>query len=225
MRLVAYARASTEDQQITLADQQEKLQQYAKLYDHEIVAMIVGSESGRTIAKRDEFSHALQLLREDKADGLLILKIDRLTRSLEDGQQLLREYFDERSKYGKYLCSVQDYVDTRTADGRMVFNFKLLLAQWEREVIAERTKSALAHKIKSKLRVGEVRYGYALGDDGCTLLPIEHEQQGLALMRQLRNDGWPYADIAAELDRRGFPTKKGGAWHYNSVRRILKRSA
>jgi DNA invertase Pin-like site-specific DNA recombinase len=87
----------------------------------------------------------------------------------------------------------------------------LVVAQWEREVIAERTKAALAIKGKSGMRVGEVRYGWALGGDGKTLVANDDEQRGLALMRALRDDGWSLRRIAAELDRLGFPTKYGSA--------------
>lgn len=223
MKLVAYARASTEDQQITLADQEEKLRQYAALYDHEIVELLVGSESAKSL-KRDEFQRALQLLREDKADGLLILKIDRLARDVGDGQQLLREYFGVDSKYGKHLFSVIDYVDTRTANGLLLFNLQLVIAAWERQTIAERTKAALDYKRKSKLRVGEVSYGYTLADDGKSLIENDDEQRGISLMRQLREEGWTYQAIADELTKQEFPTKKGAPWHPNSVARILKRA-
>jgi DNA invertase Pin-like site-specific DNA recombinase len=225
MKLVAYARASTEDQQLTLDDQQEKLRQYAKLYDHEIVEMVVGSESAKTVAKRDGFQRALLLLRESRADGLLILKVDRLARDLGDGQQLLREYFDEKSKYRKHLCSVQDYIDTRTANGRLMLNFQLLVAQWEREVIAERTKSALAFKIKSGQRVGNVLYGFDLADDGKTLVPNNDEQGGLAVMRELRDSGQSLRQIAAELTKLGYKSKQGGPWSISAIARILKRNA
>lgn len=224
MKLVAYARASTEDQQTTLADQQEKLRQYAALYDHVIVEMVVGSESAKSL-NRDEFQRVLRLLDTNAVDGLLVLKIDRLARDVADGQELLKRYFGNESKHRKHLFSVVDYVDTRTANGLLLFNLQLVIAAWERQVIAERTKAALSFKIKSGHRVGEVRYGFVLGEDGHTLLPVESEQEGLALMRALRNEGATFVSIAAELDRRGFATKKGGSWHPNSVARILKRGS
>lgn len=226
MRLIAYARASTEDQQLTLAAQEAKLRDYCRVYDHEIAEMVVGSESGKSIDGRGEFTRVLDLLRKDGTlDGLLVLKIDRLTRDVGDGVMLLKTYFGEDSQYGKHLFSVQDYIDTRTAAGRCMFSMLLVFAQFEREQIVERTKAALQHKIANLQRVGEVRYGWNLADDGKTLQPNAAEQEVINLMRQLRRDGQSFAAIADHLNARGIKTKKGREWHRRSVNRILNRIA
>jgi DNA invertase Pin-like site-specific DNA recombinase len=226
MDLIAYARASTEDQELTLLDQEQKLRQYADLYGHRIVELIVESESAKTISKRDGFQRVLQLLRDGVGQGLLVYKIDRMVRDVGDGHHLLKLYFSDRAKHQRTLCSVMDHIDTRTANGRLLLNFLLSISQWEREVIAERTKSALAIKGRAGLRVGEIRYGYSLGDDGKTLVADDNEQRGLALMQQLRDDGWPLRRIAAELDKHGIKTKHGKSrWSAKVVAAILKRNA
>jgi site-specific DNA recombinase len=225
VRLVAYARASTEDQQITLDDQQEKLRGYAAVYDHTIVELVVGAESGKSIVKRPEFQRALELLRNGSADGLLVYKLDRLARNIADGQRLMDEFFGDKSKYGKHLCSVTDYIDTRTAAGRMMFNINMLFAQYERELIGERTSNALQHKIKKGERTGRIRFGYDLAEDEIMLVPNESEQQAIGLMVEWRQAGMSLRSIAEELSYMGIPTKDGKPWAHGTVRNILKRVA
>ncbi len=163
------------------------------------------------------------MLRSGEADGLAVVKLDRLTRSILDWQKLIDGYFGERP--GKQLLSVNDSIDTRTAGGRMCLNLLLVVSQWEREVIAERTRQALQFKIKNGQRCGKVRFGFDLAADGKTLIPNEREQEAIVLMTQLRSTGHTLRGIAAELSERGVPTKEGGPWTHTAVSRILRRAA
>ncbi len=98
----------------------------------------------------------------------VILKLDRLSRSIRDFSWLVERVFNDKT--GKVLISLQDSIDFRTASGRMVAYLLQVIAQWEREIISERTTAALAHKIAVKHElVGELQYGYDL--DGKTLVP------------------------------------------------------
>jgi len=222
MKLLAYARASTEDQEITLEAQPDKMRLYAALHEHTLVDEIIESESAKSL-DRPGIQRAFAMLRNNDADGLLIVKLDRLTREQADWQYLLKEFFGDGAKYPKSLCSVNDYIDTRTATGRMILSMQIVIAQWERETIGERTKAALQHKIKSGQRVGSVLFGFDLGPDGKMLIPNAAEQETIKLMRRLRDAGYSYRAIAAELDDRGIKTKEGSEWLPASVRRVLLR--
>lgn len=228
MKVCLYSRVSTLEQGehgVSLDAQDTKNTAYASLYELEVYEVIRDAgESGKSL-DRPGLQCALSLLRSGVVGGIVINKLDRLTRNIADWQDLIDDYFGEKAKYPSKLFSVNDSIDTRTAAGRLVLNVLLSVAQWEREAIGERTKAALTFKIKSGQRVGEVRYGYSLAEDGRTLIPIQTEQAGLALMRALRDEGATYVSIAAELDRLGFETKKGGPWHPNSVAQILKRAS
>lgn len=223
MKTIIYVRASTDDQQITLEAQQAKLEAYAALYDLEIVETIIESESAKSL-NRPGLSRALAMLRSGKADGLAVVKLDRLTRSVADWQTLIDGYFGERA--GKQLFSVQDSIDTRTAAGRLVLNVLMSVAAWERETIGERTRDALQHKIKRRERVGKVRFGFDLADDGKTLIPNQGEQQAIGIMQSLRSAGTTFRAIAAELSRLGVATKEQrGGWTHSAVANILGRAA
>lgn len=226
MKVILYARVSTAEQAndgISLEAQTSKMEAYASLYDLEVVEVIVDAgESAKTL-KRLGLQRALQLLRKGAAEGLVITKLDRLTRNVGDWQRLIDNYFGE--KPGKQLFSVSDSIDTRTAAGRLVLNVLLSVAQWEREATAERTRDALQYKIRCGERCGKVRFGCDLADDGKTLIPSADEQDAIELMVSLRRDGCTYRAIAATLTERGIRTKEGGDWNHNSVYSIIKRMA
>jgi DNA invertase Pin-like site-specific DNA recombinase len=81
---------------------------------------------------------------------LVALKLDRLTRSVSG----LSELMDRFNAEGKALISVRDSLDTTSAGGRLVANIMASVAQWEREIISERTRDALAEKKRQGVRLG-----------------------------------------------------------------------
>jgi DNA invertase Pin-like site-specific DNA recombinase len=226
MKVIAYTRVSTDEQAndgVSLATQREKVNAYAKLYDLELVEIIEDAgESGKTL-DRPGLQKALSMIRKGQAEGLLIAKLDRLSRSVVDWNTLIDGYFGEKA--GKQIFSVADSIDTRTAAGRLVLNVLMSVAQWERETIGERTKDALQHKIRKGERCGKVRFGYTLADDGTALIEDPTEQQALAAIRRLKAAGQSLREIAAELTRSGIKTKGGRAWKHTTIARILQRTA
>lgn len=226
MRVIAYARVSTTDQAdngVSLEAQITKLAAYASLYDLTIIESIEDAGESAKSLNRPGLQRALAMLRKGEADGLVIVKLDRLTRSVADWQTLIDGFFGERG--GKQLMSVSDSIDTRTAGGRMCLNLLLVVSQWEREVIGERTREALKHKIKNGERVGGVRFGYDLAEDGVTLTENAAEQAAIALMAEMRQSGATLQAIAAELNGRGIRPKQAATWDHSTVRKILKRQA
>ena len=227
MRTILYSRVSTREQAdsgISLEAQRAKLTAYADLYDLEVVEVIEDAGESAKSLNRPGLQRALDMLHRGEADGLAVVKLDRLTRSVADWQTLIDDHFCEKS--GKQLFSVADSIDTRTAAGRLVLNVLLSVAQWEREATGERTKEALRHKIKIGERVGKVRYGYDLADDGRTLLPNSAELNAIDWMKELRADGLTLRQIAVALSDRGIATKEGKqAWKHSAVAYILKRAA
>lgn len=228
MKVVLYSRVSTDEQAnsgLSLEAQNTKLRAYADLYELEVVAAVEDAgESAKTL-KRPGLQQALEMLRSGATDGFAVTKLDRLTRSVGDWQRLIDEFFGERA--GKALFSVADSIDTTTAGGRLVLNVLLSVAQWEREAIAERTKDALQSKIAKGERVGSVRYGYRVGDDGKTLIAVENEQNTIDLIKRLRFDrGLSYRKIGDELNRQGILTKSGKSiWTHTTVASVIKLNA
>jgi DNA invertase Pin-like site-specific DNA recombinase len=222
-RVVGYIRVSTEkqaDHGISLEAKQEKIAAYAKLYDLELVDIIVDAGASAKTLKRPGLQQALTMLTRGKADALLVTKLDRLTRSVKDLGVLLEQYFNRYA-----LMSVADQVDTSTAAGRLVLNVLMSVAQWEREAIGERTRKALDHKrTKWEKLGGDVPYGYHASADGM-LVEDPDEQALLALVRRYRSEGLFLRALTAELAHKGYRTRKGTPFQVNQVVRMLKESA
>jgi len=207
---------------VSLEAQRAKTEAYAALYDLEVIEVIVDAGESAKSLKRPGLERAMALLKRGDADGLVVVKLDRLTRSIADWQRLIDSFFCEKA--GKELFSVTDAIDTRTAAGRLVLNVLLSVAQWERETTAERTREALRFKIRSGERCGRLRFGCNLGHDNKTLVPNPTEQQAIKLMVKLRKAGFTLRQIAAVLAERGIRTKEGNTkWTHTAVARILKR--
>jgi DNA invertase Pin-like site-specific DNA recombinase len=225
VKVVGYTRVSTEEQAadgVSLAAQREKLEGYAQLYDLELVDIVEDAgQSGKTLS-RPGLQAALDMIWAGKADGLLIAKLDRLSRSVVDWNELIDQFFGEKA--GKQLFSVADSIDTRTAAGRLVLNVLMSVAQWERETAAERTRDALQHKIRKGERCGRVRFGFDLGPDGRSLVPNQAEQEAIGIMRQLRAEGRTLRQICEGLSQRGIRAKEGGTWRPQTIANLLNRA-
>lgn len=125
---IGYARVSTQDQNLemqldalTKADCQQIFQEKAS-----------GIKSDRP-----QLAAMQQILRE--GDVIYIYKLDRLGRSLKH----LLEMTSDFEKRGIGLVSINDHIDTTTAQGRLIFNIFASLAEFERDLIRERTRSGL----------------------------------------------------------------------------------
>ena len=224
-RAVGYIRVSTDkqaDHGVSLEAQQAKLTAYAQLYDLELVEVIIDAGVSAKTLCRPGLQRALGMLRKGQVTALLVAKLDRLTRSVKDLGTLVEDYF---SSDKITLLSVADNIDTRTAAGRLVLNVLGSVAQWEREVISERTAEALAHKkTQGQKTGGDVPYGYRLLSDGKTLTPDAAEQAMLDAIREARRRGLSQRAVVAELDRQGFTTRKGTALRLTQVQRIMQQA-
>jgi site-specific DNA recombinase len=225
MRVIGYARVSTEEQAaggFSLEAQEAKIRGYCGVYDLELLEIISDPGASAKTLDRPGMARVLAELRARKgrAEGLVLAKLDRLTRSIGDWAELIREFFrDER----KRLFSVGESIDTRSATGRMVLNMIMTIAEWEREIIGERTSDALQAKIRRGERCGKVRFGQDLAPDGRTLVPNAREQEAIAMMRARKSEGMTYRDLAGLLEELGIGTKEGGLWRPATIRRILTR--
>lgn len=225
MRVVAYTRVSTETQAergVSLAAQADKVRAYAALYDLDIVEVIEDAGASAKTLDRPGLRRALAMLDAGGVDGLVVAKLDRLTRSVRDLDTLISTWFGRSN--GPALLSVAEQIDTRSAAGRLVLNILASVSQWEREAIGERTATALAHKRERGERTGEVPFGFRVADDGVALLEDELEQEAIRLVDELRGAGMSIRAIAAELETRGVPAR-GKRWHPTTVARLLRRAA
>jgi len=221
LRVIGYIRVST-DEGLSLKFQEEKIRAYCSLYGLDLVRVERDAGVSAKTLQREGLAAVLDDLERWRADGVVILKLDRLTRQLRDWSDLIDRFFSEKA--GRRLFSVNDSIDTRTPSGRMVLNMIMTVAQWEREEIAYRTANALQGKIRRGERCGRIRFGYTLAPDGRTLVPDHREQEAIAFMRQWKNQGKTYREMAAMLEELGIETKEPGSiWRLGAIHRILTR--
>jgi len=229
-RVVGYVRVSTDrqaDEGVSLDAQRARVRAHCEALELELVAVESDEGSSAKTLDRPGLQRALAALREGRADGLLVAKLDRLTRRVVDLGELIEAYFAaERWS----LVSVADQIDTRTAAGRMTLFILMSVAQWEIEAIAERTVEALAHLRASGVTLGGAGLGWehAAERDPTTgrreIRELPGELATVARIKELRAEGRSYAAIARQLTAEGHRPKRDGRWLPNTVRRVWLRA-
>ncbi|SMD31826.1 Site-specific DNA recombinase [Reichenbachiella faecimaris] len=169
---IGYARVSTQDQKLEL--QVSELEKYG--------CENIYKEKKSAIKDRPELDNMLAHLRS--GDAVVVWKLDRLGRSLRHLINLVA-LFKEK---GVDFISLNDNIDTTTIQGRLIFNIFASFAEFERELISERTKAGLK-AAREKGRVGGRKPG--LSDEAKTKAWAAH---------QLYEQGeMPVADILNQL--------------------------
>jgi len=209
MKVIGYVRVSTAKQEqsgLSLEAQTTKIQQYCELYELELVDIIIDAGASAKTLEREGMQSALKAIKSGEAEGLVIAKLDRLTRSIKDLNVLIEEVFTKAA-----LISVADQVDTNTPSGRLVLNILMSVSQWEREEISARTKAAMqAKKSKGEYTGGKAPLGWRIDEDG-NEIPDEIEQRLIAVVRSYRNSGLSYSAIAQKLTEANFTSRTGSA--------------
>lgn len=216
-RAIGYVRVSTDKQAdagVSLDAQKAKIDAYAALYDVEVTRIVVEAGSAGTLA-REGLQDALTALDAGEADALLVVKLDRLTRSVADLGRLVEGPFSRHA-----LLSVSEQIDTRSAAGRLVLNVLASVSQWEREVIGERTSAAMQHmRSEGRYTGGRAPFGYRAAEDG-ELIENPAEQAVIALVCEYRGKGWSSRRIAEVLAAEGYRTRMGGHFNHKAVLRM-----
>lgn len=222
-RLVAYIRVSTARQVAdgaSLEAQRAKLEAYAGIYGFEIVGVEVDAGLSASSLDRPGLQAALARLGKD-ADGLLVIKLDRLTRSTRDLHHLISVYF--RGGSGKHarpyhLVAVEDQIDTATASGRLALNILVTVSEWEREAASERTAAVMAHlKATGQYAGGWPPFGFQLDEEG-NLVEDPETQEIIARARALRAEGRSIRAIASALPRN---PNTGNVYSTSQIARML----
>jgi DNA invertase Pin-like site-specific DNA recombinase len=125
--IYGYARVSTEDQKLNLQLDALKNAKCDKIYKEKISAA----------KERPELEKMIGFL--EKGDTVVVWKLDRLGRSLRHLIDLVKSFEEKKVKF----VSLQDNINTQTAQGRFIFNLFASLAEFERDIIRERTHAGL----------------------------------------------------------------------------------
>jgi site-specific DNA recombinase len=217
---VIYTRVSTERQAnegVSLDAQLDRARAYCAANGLEVIGEFCDAGiSGKSMKNRPEFAKALGLVCRRKA-VLVFYSLSRISRSTRD----LMDISEKVRVAGAGLASLQEQIDTTTAMGGFLFTILSALAALERELISERTRTALQH-LKAQGKVyGKPAYGWTATEDG-RLVEHPDEQKILLQAYKWKNEEWlGYKEICARLNEDGIPSKSGGIWHTSPLRRML----
>lgn len=205
--VVAYLRVSTEEQADSgagLEAQRAAIQAEASRRGWTVTAWFEDAgASGKSLNGRPALTQALDAVRGRQAAALVVAKLDRLSRSLLDFAGLMAD----AQREGWNLVALDLGIDLSTPAGEFMANVMASAAQWERRIIGQRTRDALAAKKASGVKLGRPR---TLDDATAQRIRDAHAA------------GQSMRAIAAGLNEDQVPTAQGGAkWHASTVRAVL----
>ena len=139
MKAALYYRVSTDDQ--TVQPQQQELRAYAQQRGWTVIAEFTDVVSGSK-SSRVSLDLMMARVRRKEFDAVLVVKMDRLARSLSHFAQIVAEF----DKHGVALVCPGQGIDTSKANpaGRLQMHVLAAVAEFERSLIVERTKAGLA---------------------------------------------------------------------------------
>src|SRR5262249_25290074 len=153
---------------------------------------------------------------------IVALKLDRLFRNAVDALSHVEQW--EQAGISLHLVDMGGQsVNTSSSMGKMLITMLAGFAEFERNMIAERTTAALRHKKAHGEVYNHVPYGYSA--EGGNLVPDATEQTVIVRMQDLRGQGYSYKRIADFLNGTAIPGKAGGVWGQQTVSNILNRSS
>lgn len=163
-------------------------------------------KSGRKLSNRPALLEAINKLNKGEAEGLIVSKLDRLSRSVADFLNVL-----EISRKGKWALVIGDLsIDTSTPMGEAMATVSATFAQLERSRISERTKEGLAVKKAQGIKLGR---------------PVVMSEALSNQILSMRKEGFTLQGIAEKLNSEEVKTVRGGKWYASTIKATLERVA
>jgi DNA invertase Pin-like site-specific DNA recombinase len=210
MQVLGYVRVSTEEQSDSgagLEAQRRAIEAECLRRGWQLLEVVEDAGFSAKDLKRPGIQEALRVLEEGDAKALVAAKLDRLSRSMIDFTALMAT----AQKQGWALVALDCAVDTTTPAGEAMANVLATFAQFERRLISQRTREALAVKKSQGVRLGR---------------PTTMPKKVVNRIRRERAAGKTFAEIADRLNADGVPTAQGGRrWYPATVRYTLRRAS
>ncbi len=230
-RVAVYIRWSTDEQGLgtTLDVQRERVELFVRSRGwpfREELVYIDDGYSGATL-ERPALSRLREAIQQGDATCVVVYRLDRLSRSLLDTVTLVRREWAGKA----VLCSATENFDTQSPIGQMIFNLLVSFAEFERNLIRDRTLSGKRKRAEQGRNAGQ-RYplGYRKGANGSWALDGVDEETGdltgaAALVRRIFDAflrGMSTGAIARQLNQEQVPTPMGRQWRFHYISRILQ---
>ena len=213
-----YIRVSTEDQAregFSLPEQEKRLRAMCEYKNYEVYDVYEERGiSAKTGNYRPEFERLLQDVRDKKVNTIVVLKLDRLTRSVSDWEKILT-FLEENDAY---LDCANDDINTTNANGKMISRILTSVSQQEIERTSERTKIGLAGAIKVGHIPHQAPLGYKHEDKK---LVIDYATKDVAIrIFNMYHDGLSYKKISNILNEEKVLGKTN--WRDSTILNILE---
>lgn len=157
-RVAAYLRVSTKDQ--TCDNQLHAVEKYCLSHDWRIKKTFIDEGISGSVDKRPELDELKEAVKAGKYDCVMVFKFDRLARSTTHLLSCLKLF----QQHDCDFVSVTEGIDTSTNIGKMIFTFLGAIAEFERSLIQERIKAALALKKDQGIKLGRPRKGFDVNE-------------------------------------------------------------
>ncbi len=206
--VVGYVRVSTEEQGDSgagLEAQRRAIHAACEARGWAVEAVHEDVASGKSLEHRPGLVAALEAVQSRRASGLVVAKLDRLSRSVVDAAQTM----ERARREGWNLVALDLGVDFSTPNGEVLAHIVAAIAQFERRLIGQRTKDALAVKRSQGVRLGR---------------PPVADAAVEARVMALHREGRSAVAIAELLSEEGVKTPRGGSrWFPSTVVRMIRR--
>ena len=219
---VGYVRVSREEQAregVSLDAQRDRVAAYATAKGLTLLDVIADEGLSGKDLDRPGLQSLLARCRSGEVGHVIVWKLDRLTRRTRHLLSLVDDLFLARHIE---LHSVSESLDTSTPHGRFVLTLFGGLAQMERELIVERTRSALAYKREQGEPTSHAPLGFASRGRRERMVPVPEELKAVHRLLELWRAGRSYRGIAANLNAEGVRTKQGRHWHHSTVSKVVQ---
>jgi len=237
MRVLGYCRVSTsmqEEQGSSLDAQKAEIEKYCKSKGLILIDTFKECISGSVEPKeRPLLSHILRELETNEVDGIVIYKLDRLSRSIKDTIALLSDL----SNKGKKFFEIKNNLSNDGAVNQFTVHLFSALAQMERSMIQERVNDVIKYRRNKKMIIGAINFGKKVEviDGEKILVDDEEEMRTLKMIGELRNTiiikknskgvekkvNMPFTKIAQQLQKEKRKNKEGNTkWFASYVRKL-----
>ena len=211
-----YIRVSTEDQAregFSLPEQEKRLRAMCEYKGYEIYKLYKDAGISAKDMNRPAFEELLQDIREKKCNTIVVLKLDRLTRSVYD-MEFIMKFLEENDAY---LDCANEEINTTSSSGKMIARLLTTVSQNEIERTSERTKFGLAGAIKEGHIPGKNPLGYKR--DGKKLVIDPLTKDIVKRIYDLYFEGKSYSNIATIFNQEEVLGKTN--WRDTGILRII----
>jgi site-specific DNA recombinase len=229
-RVALYMRVSSEEQKEkeSIATQDNFLEEYCKLYGHEVIGVYKDEAVYGTVSMRERpgGSRLLADAKEGYFGTVLAYKLDRIGRSL----MVVVDAHDSLGESGVALKNATEPIDTSTPAGRLIFQMLASFSEFEQATITERSRDGLRRAFKDGRHLGRIPYGYDVNADGAFEIVEDEARVVHHIIANVAAGATLYSEAKRLNDERepspgskyrNRPRKPGACWDPSTIRAIV----